>query len=346
MTALPPATCPKAPKAHARSTVPRSRWVALFGGIVALVWFLIRVVPKPSRASYPCQQAALASSGAFLGWLLGVGGSATLMRKALHGWRHRRVRAAVLTLCAAAGIASAMVFGMPSSVSRAYTPTDLNQPLGVARGIYPGRVVWAYDPAAVLWNGNTGHYWDPASTDQAAVDAMLSRSLQVLTGTTTDSAAWNALFATFNTTHKSQSVGYTAGETIVIKINQNTARTDHTLNGNTGNENSINATPAMVLSLLKQLINGAGVPQADITVYDASRYIGDSIISALQPDVPQRPLHGRLRRRRAGARPVDAERRLCTPGRAALAPRSHDCSERDLRHQPGHPQEPWSTTRA
>jgi hypothetical protein len=29
-----------------------------FTGILALAWFLVRVLPKPSRATYPCMQAA------------------------------------------------------------------------------------------------------------------------------------------------------------------------------------------------------------------------------------------------------------------------------------------------
>ena len=39
----------------------------------------------------------------------------------------------------------------------------------------------------------------------------------------------------------------------------------------------INGSPHLILSMLNQLVNNAGVPQANITVYDASRYIGDSI---------------------------------------------------------------------
>ena len=34
-------------------------WVFPLVGLLALVWYLARVIPKPSRASYPCQRAAL-----------------------------------------------------------------------------------------------------------------------------------------------------------------------------------------------------------------------------------------------------------------------------------------------
>jgi hypothetical protein len=33
----------------------------LAAGLLALAWFLIRVLPKPSRATYPCQRAAFPS---------------------------------------------------------------------------------------------------------------------------------------------------------------------------------------------------------------------------------------------------------------------------------------------
>lgn len=38
-------------------------------GIIALCWFLIRVIPKPSRAAYPCQRAAFPIASAFILWL-------------------------------------------------------------------------------------------------------------------------------------------------------------------------------------------------------------------------------------------------------------------------------------
>ena len=54
------------------------------------------------------------------------------------------------------------------------------QPVGVARGIAPGRVVWVHDPKAVRWE-MTGSWWEDPYNDQARIDAMLSRSLQWLT---------------------------------------------------------------------------------------------------------------------------------------------------------------------
>lgn len=40
-------------------------------GLIALVWFLLRVIPKPQRASYPCQRAAFPLATGFVIWITG-----------------------------------------------------------------------------------------------------------------------------------------------------------------------------------------------------------------------------------------------------------------------------------
>ena len=46
-----------------------ARLSAAIVGLSALVWFLLRVIPKPSRATYPCQRAAFPIASAFVVWL-------------------------------------------------------------------------------------------------------------------------------------------------------------------------------------------------------------------------------------------------------------------------------------
>ena len=53
-------------------------------------------------------------------------------------------------------------------------------PLGVPRGVVPGRVTWAHDPAAVTWDG-TGSWWTDAHNDQSVIDRMVSQSVRGLT---------------------------------------------------------------------------------------------------------------------------------------------------------------------
>lgn len=52
-------------------------------------------------------------------------------------------------------------------------------PLGVPRGIAPGRVTWAHDSAAVTWDG-TGSWWEDAHNHQSVIDRMVSNSIRAL----------------------------------------------------------------------------------------------------------------------------------------------------------------------
>ena len=53
---------------------------------------------------------------------------------------------------------------------------------------------------------------------------MISRVLRDLTGRKNDKQAWDALFRSFNETHRGGSSGYRRGEKIAIKINGNQDR--------------------------------------------------------------------------------------------------------------------------
>ena len=60
----------------------RFEWIFPIGGLLALLWFLLRVIPKPSRATYPCQRAAFPLASGFVIWLVGVTGSVAAFRRA------------------------------------------------------------------------------------------------------------------------------------------------------------------------------------------------------------------------------------------------------------------------
>jgi hypothetical protein len=153
-----------------------------------------------------------------------------------------------------------------------------NAPLGVGKGIHPGRVVWVHDPKATSWDGQAGNWWEDAYNDPRAVSAMLSEALRLLTGEKTDKRAWSALFTHFNQTRKLGRAGYRPGERIAIKINSNQDRPGAWRFG------AGMPSPHVVYALVYQLIKVAGVPGQDITIYDASRYIGDPIVSKLRAD--------------------------------------------------------------
>jgi hypothetical protein len=64
-------------------------------------------------------------------------------------------------------------FALSLAATTAFRASLFAQPLsslGVPRGIVPGRVTWAHDPAAVTWDG-TGSWWTDANNNQAAIDS-------------------------------------------------------------------------------------------------------------------------------------------------------------------------------
>ena len=139
-----------------------------------------------------------------------------------------------------------------------------NQPMGVGKGVFPGRVVWEYNPNSTNENctNTQGDYWYlDKNTNQDTVSFMLSDGIQKMTGTSTNSAAWDSIFHYYNRTHGRGDVGYTAGEKIVIKIN---------LNGfnNSNPDRNINTSPQICYAVLNQLVNVVGVAQANISIGD------------------------------------------------------------------------------
>ena len=171
-------------------------------GFLALIWFLIRVVPKPSRAAYPCQRVAAPLAGSFLVWLAGIAGATLGLHQAQARLRQARYAAAGLALVVGlTGIAWAVTSqGLPAlALPVAYTPHPANAPIGVARGLAPGRVTWVHDPAVTDWEGSAtdGQRWYQL-IDQDKATEMMQWALMSYAGTTTPEAAWDAIFRHFN----------------------------------------------------------------------------------------------------------------------------------------------------
>ena len=70
-------------------------------GLFSTIWFLVRVIPKPSRASYPCMQTAAPLMSAFVMYLLSFTGVWVSLRKLREAFRNRK---AVIGFGAFAGL--------------------------------------------------------------------------------------------------------------------------------------------------------------------------------------------------------------------------------------------------
>jgi len=159
---------------------------------MSLLWFLVRVIPKPSRAAYPCQRVAFPIASSFVVWLLAVLGSAFAWRKARS--RHLRWWKACLWGAAAAAGCALVVASLPTLCASAGNPP--HGIYGVAKGIFPGRVAWVYGPTATSWAGYTSaeHWYETNHTDLAVVEDMVSKAVQAVGGGNSDAAAWDAIF--------------------------------------------------------------------------------------------------------------------------------------------------------
>ena len=145
--------------------------------------------------------------------------------------------------------------------------------MGSAFGLQPGRVAWAFNPAATTWNGTTNSpgWWADTNTHPEAVAAMLRGVVTSISATATPREAWAKLFTDFNQRHGKGAAGYKPGEKIAIKLNLNQARSHG------DNANASYSAPQLVLALLQQLVRDAGVAPADITFYDACRDVPSTI---------------------------------------------------------------------
>lgn len=175
--------------------------------------------------------------------------------------------------------------------TRKGTEDGPNQPFGKGIGINPGRVVWIWNPAATNENAVNAFYLHTAeNTNQKIASGMFSDGIKKLTGKKDLKEAWEALFHDFNLRKSERDKGYTQGEKIFIKINQGTAngklRPDDIKNGFyiplrmtdsdraiQGLEGTCETYPDMVLELLRELVNEAGVDQRNISIGDPISHI-------------------------------------------------------------------------
>ena len=263
-------------------------------GIISTIWFLIRVIPKPSRAGYPCMRVAAPFMSGLILYLLAVGSIVAVSRKTKRKIFNVRYISTGL-----------LIFGVV--VTMAITPTQNtipyqedqiksgpddgpNQPIGKAVGINPGRVVWIWNPEATNEDCTTTFetrdwYWKPENTKEEVVGNMFREALKKICDKSSVSESWDVLFRFHNLHKHSKTDGYTRGEKIFIKINQGTSRwllSDEDKNNGYYYPVTLDASeervrkslsptetgPYIILELLRELVNELDVDQADISVGD------------------------------------------------------------------------------
>jgi len=279
-------------------------------GIASTLWFLVRVIPKPSRAGYPCMKAAAPFMSSFVIYILSISGSVLLVRRSKQFFhRTRYITAAVVFLAAVVLFAvSSNIF--PEKLVAAdlkSDPTDFpaNLPMGDELGVFPGRVVWAWDPDATDENctntfddpdrGEDG-YFLAKNSDQDVINKMMDDVVLKLSGANDVAIAWDSLFIDFNRRKGLGAVSYQTGENIFIKMNQGTGGwltnpgdlSRGTISWQLDNYGIAETSAQMVISVLDQLVNEYGVPQENIYVGDPIAHVFKDIydqMAALFPNV-------------------------------------------------------------
>ncbi|MCI0513424.1 DUF362 domain-containing protein [candidate division KSB1 bacterium] len=283
-------------KSSLKNVIPRFFFAIL--GLASLVWFLIRVIPKPSRATYPCMKVAFPIASGFITWLIGMVASAAAFKLAKQRFQNAQYWAAGILILAGlgAGLFVTVPMDKPARAGIIYNYVHpANAPMGEAQGIFPGRVAWAWNPDAtnekqtgaddgkVPVSENDDYYFLIKNNNQAVIDSMLAEVVLNLTGEATVGEAWHALFKFHNRNKSGKDSTYTPGEKIFIKINATSigqgdgGQSWHTWEPTKltkykptwwAHPDVVETTPQIVLSVLRQLVNEAGVRQQDI-------YIGD-----------------------------------------------------------------------
>lgn len=265
-------------------------------GIISTIWFLVRVVPKPSRASYPCMRVAAPLMSGFIVYIMAVGGFTVLFHRARNSlYKVRFISTLFLLFTVFMGFASStgnnIVPSDPGEPVKMGPDDGPNHPFGKGLGINPGRVVWVWDSSATNENCiNSFDMYKPENTNQEVVSRMVRDAVKKLTGKNNLNKSWDALFRSFNLRKNNIDRSYVRGEKIFIKINQGTAngklRRDaiekgfyipssmtESENARKGLVGTCETYPNVVLEILRELVNVAGVDQKDISIGDPISHI-------------------------------------------------------------------------
>lgn len=166
------------------------------------------------------------------------------------------------------------------------------KPIGTARGIYPGRVVWVHDPSITTWKGpGDGRWYEGDRTRQDRADAMVLRAVCELTNESTAAAAWDKLFRHFNKSRGKGDTAYQPGQKILIKPNWvgmiwREGAVDPDTYKLIKRQDYMNTSPQMIIAVMRQLVGSMGVRPRDITVCDSLAYLVHEYYDILKRDFP------------------------------------------------------------
>ena len=306
------------------------RILFIFSGLATFCWVLWRVATKPQRATYPCIQASAPVLSAFVCYLLSLFGAGAAFRSFRLRLGERKWASAMpflllflfmIALTNMQDIRTSFASLTQVDAVQALSENDLNmyhdsdrdgESIGDPTGMFPGRVVWAWDNRATHNNTNekdqavSGRfYFMDAMNDQYVIDRLFDASILGVVGQTEGSLviAWDSVFHQFNEKRASRfgekarkGKGYNSGEKIFIKLNYTSDGTSFFNSGykeTTAREgNLIESSPFVTMALLRNLIEYVGVEQEDIYLGDPLRNFPRNDLEYIQERYPRVKLIG------------------------------------------------------
>ena len=118
------------------------RFLFTLTGLVCLVWWLVRVIPKPSRAEYPCMKVAAPIASGFLLYIITLVAAVFSFKKARTYFRNSQYILALIFVLSGAVAGLFTVFHTDNKsyahsalADSLFVPTDsANSPIGTAKG--------------------------------------------------------------------------------------------------------------------------------------------------------------------------------------------------------------------
>jgi hypothetical protein len=228
-------------------------------------------------------RAAAPFMSSFVIYLISLSGAALLFKKFPKGFKSAQITLTVLFFVIALAIPGISTIKNNQVEQSVGSPLEeANSPMGIAKGINPGRVVWAYNPDATDKNCNNTSsyaYFMDSATDQDQVDQMLDATMLKITSKSTIKDSWDAVFKYHNTERGKGAISYSAGEIIFIKINRtsswggNFKESDLSRVTTNGNYAMSETSPQVVTSVLRHLVNIVGVAEDDIYIGDPMKHM-------------------------------------------------------------------------
>lgn len=267
--------CPKSGKIRGLNF--NSKWVQWFfpiTGLAALIWFLIRVIPKPSRMAYPCQQFAGSLFTTVFAVFCSCFGGVAVVRRMVgqikrQGWVLGGVCAlATALLCVGVLLGNGSSKADPSATPKAQAPSPVAASPSDA---YADKAVArVYDPAISSFEFGKSpydYYW--RTFDVNVLQSMLERGIMEITGEKTVDEAWKKILP-----------GVSPKSKIAVKVNNNNI---HYLPSDWFRSNMTD--PPMVIALTRSLAT-VGVTQPNLTFFDASRIYPDTMKADIRKVCP------------------------------------------------------------